>query len=425
MPATVTTLDAVLKNWYGDKNRLRTLLYEDHPFLDWIPKNPNGTGKKNVFPIVYGPDQGFGATLAVAQSIADSAGGGSALAEDWVCSWGDYVSDLKIDDKVIKMSASDMGSFIDAQKLAIDTHIKQWATVLETYLLRSKARNLGSFTIDTGVCTMVNPYDIVNIAKGMQVQASANDGSATAHTLLGSGSIGYVIGVNPNAGTFTVSATDGGAAGVPDSWTGTMYVFRRGDFGGTTTPPVVVDGYGDWIPSTDPTSTAFNGVDRTQNIVALSGTRLTATEIAGIGTERRIKKLCTKMGSRGFGYPSAVFTDPETWDELASAIESKTQRNPIGKTLGTGQFGFDTIQISTPGGLVPIYAVRTMPFGAIYALKKDAFKLDSLQGGCPQFINGDGLKFLRAASANQYEMRMVAYPSTEVVPGYCGRTVAA
>src|SRR5512137_1400666 len=116
MSASVTALDAVLKNFYNQKY-VTNLLAKESAFWSDLPKNPNGSGKKNIFPIIYGSDEGMSATLANAQTIA-AASGGSLQAEDWICSWGDYASSLQIDDKLIRSSASDMGAFIDAQKVS-------------------------------------------------------------------------------------------------------------------------------------------------------------------------------------------------------------------------------------------------------------------------------------------------------------------
>jgi hypothetical protein len=411
-------LDGVLKNYYNQKY-VANLIAKESAFFAKLKKNPNGTGKKNIFPIIYGADEGVAATLADAQTIA-AASGGSIQAEDWVCNWGTYESSLQIEAKLIKSSASDMGSFIDAQKVSIDAHFKKWGQVLTRYLLTSKARNLGSFTESTGVCTLTNAADVVNYSKGQQLQASAGAGTSTGHTLLGSSSIGYVIGVNPNAGTFTVSATDGGAAGTPSGWTGTMYAFRLGDFGGTATPAIVLDGFGDWCPSTDPSATLFNSVDRTQNIMALSGVRLTANEISGLGLEARIRKLCARMFGRGFGAPDSVYMDSDNFLALAESLEARGIRDPIGKDA---TFGFQTIHVATPGGIIPIYAEKYMPYGAIYAMTEDAFVLDSL-GDCPQYIDEDGLKMLRQTTKNNYEIRLVGWPSTRAIPGYLGYTSA-
>jgi hypothetical protein len=424
--SSLTTFDAFLKENYGNKDRVQRLMYEDSQFLAYITKKTdvaNTTGDLLIAPVKYGTPQGLaGGTsgLANAQTAA-AATGGSTLAKKWQCTFGDYSAAVTISDKLMTLSASDQGAYLEAKKEEIDGLYKSWAQVFSSYLLLSKTRALGSFTISTGVCTMTYPDDIVNIAPGMLVQSSAGDGSSTGHTLLGSGSIGYVYAVNPNAGTFTVGATDSTTPGDPSGWTGTMYAFRYGDFGGTSTPAVVCDGFGDWCPAADPGGTSFNGVDRTGNIAALSGVRLTAAEIVGASTEQRIKRLVTRMAGRGFGAPDAVFLNPEKWQDVADSLESRGVREAIGKDAA---FGFQKIRVAAGGALVDIYSDRFMPIGSIYALRKGAFTLFTPKS-FPFIVNGDGLQMLRKATTNDYEFRLQAYPCTLAVPGFCGRTAAA
>lgn len=423
MGSTLTTFDAFLKENYGNEKRVQELVYKDFPFLGYITKKydvANTTGDTLIAPVVYGTPQGLSSSVANAQT-ASAASGGATQAKKWQCTFGDYYSNLVISDKLLKLSASDMGSFLEAKKKEIDELYTAWSQVMSAYLLTNKTRNLGTFTISTGVCTLTYADDVVNYYPGMLVQASADDGSSTSHALLGSGSIGYVIGVDANAGTFTVSATDGGAAGTPSGWTGTMYGFRYGDFGGTTTPGVVCDGYGDWCPATAPSATLFNGVNRTVATMALSGVRLTTAEVAGLSTEQRIKRLCTRMAGRGFGAPDAVFLNPEKWQDVADGLESRGVRDAVGKDAA---FGYQKIRVAAGGTLIDIYSDRYVPIGAIYALRKEAFTLYA-PVGFPFIMNGDGLQMLRKATSNDYELRLQAYPCTVATPGYMGRAAAA
>lgn len=199
-----------------------------------------------------------------------------------------------------------------------------------------------------------------------------------------------------------------------------MFAFRYGDFGGTTTPNSVCFGLGDWCPAADPGATAFNGVNRTADIVALSGVRLTSAEIAGLSTEQRIKKLATRMGRIGRA-PEAIFVNPEKWQDLADALESRGVRTAFGKDA---TFGYNTITLAAGGREVPVYSDPFVPVGTIYALRKDAFTLYAPQD-FPFILNGDGLDMLRKATANDYEIRLQAYPCTLATPGWLGRTTAA
>lgn len=423
MSATLATVDAMMKDNYGPgSKRVQKLMYKDFPFLGYIKKNvgvENGSGRKLIAPCLYGSAQGLSSGFTTGRTAASTTGG-NTKSQDWNVEWGEYFAFCDISDKLMKLSAGS-GSYIDTIQTEIDSLYTSWSMTFSKYLLGSTARNLGSFTISTGVCTMVVPEDIVNIKVGMLVQASANDGSSSGHTLLGSGSIGYVIAVNQNANTFTVSATDGGAAGDPSSWTGTMHAFRYGDFGGSGAN-TVCQGFGDWCPAADPSATAFNGVVRTQDVIALSGVRLTAAEISGLSLESRIKRLVTRMTSRGFGAPRAVFVNPEKWQDLADSYE---QRAIAADRIGTtGTFGYKTIKVIGGGAEVDVMTDRCVGATDILAMgEPDSFTLNTPEE-FPAVVNGDGLDMLRKVGSNDYEHRLGAYPATLAIPGFLGRTTA-
>jgi hypothetical protein len=423
MSATTTTFDAFLKDNYGPgQSRVQELLYKDFSFLGFITKKTGVTaaaGRRLISPCVYTNGQGLSSGFTTGRTAANATGG-STRSQDWNVGFGDYFAFVDISDKLMKLSASDMGAYLESRKLEIDGLYNQWSQVMSRIALGDSGRNLGSFTISTGVCTLTNPDDVVNYQRGMLVNASANDGTATGHTLIDP-SIGYVIAVNRNAGTFTVSAIDGGAAGTPANWTGTMYAFRYGDFGGTTTPNTIFDPFGSWVPAADPSATAFNGVDRTEDIVALSGVRLSAAEISGLSLESRIKRLLTRMANRGFGAQGVgVFLNPEKWQDLEESYESRGIRDRSGTT---GIFGYKTLKVIAGGVEADVYAERFQPINNVIALPKEAFSINTPEE-FPAVVNGDGLSMLRKVGANDYEFRLTAYPASLCTPGLCGRTTA-
>ena len=422
MASTLTTFDAFLKERYADENEVERLVVENHEFLDMIERDASGSGKYFDHPVVVGNPQGLGATLAKAQTASEAAGGGGNIqGKDWISNWGDYSGAITVGDKVIKAARDSAGSFLRNKAEEVDGLYRSFGDTMEYYLFADAGRALATGTISSGVVTLVaaTESDIVNIQEGSILVASANDGTSSGHTLLGSGSVGYVIGVNPNAGTFTVSATAGGAAGTPSGWTGTMFFFRDGDFGGGTQGNRILLGAGAWIPSSDPGATAFEGVDRTLNIQKLSGTRLTNAEISGLGLEGRLKKLVMRMVGRGVSPgPTVIFMNPEKWQPLADSLESRGQRLLDG---GSAIFNYKKISLAMSGRNVDIVSARFCPYHTAFALHTPTIKLRSMDK-FPFVVNGDGLDMMRMASSNSYELRLQAYPAVIfAAPGYCGR----
>lgn len=416
MAHTVNTFDAFLKDNY-DKAEIARLVNEDHVALDMLDTGLKLTGRRWIVPFIDGNPQGLGATVAGAQAGAQQAGtGGSIQGDEWTITYGDYSAHVEIADKVMAVSASDMGAFFEDKKEEIDGLYRSFADTMSSYILRDSGHALGSFTISSGVCTLVNKSDIVQFEKGMILAVSANDGTSTAHALL-TANLGYVIAVNYNAGTFTVSATANGAAGTPTDWTGTMYAFRSTDFGGGATPNRIILGYGAWCPAADPTSTVFEGINRAIDPLRRGGVRLTAAEVAGLGIEQRIKRLSVRMASRGIA-GKKVLLHPEQWQALADSLEARGNRSLDQKV---GQFNFASLKLATPRGTVDIFADKFMPIDAAYMFDPQYIKLGSVDG-FPKVVNGDGLTMLRKSDANTYEYRLVTYPAyCHKRPSACGR----
>ena len=420
MASTLTTFDPFLKRYYNP-GQVTALVNKDRPFLAKIKKTM-GSGNLWVTPVIFANPQGLSADLVNAQLASNQAGaGGNLQGKQWQSTWGDYTGAVSIGDKVIAASRDNVGAFFENQKAEIDRLYEQFADIMGLYSIGDSGHSVtpGTFTISSGVCTLVVPDDIVNIQVGMVLQASANPGTSTSDALIDP-SLGYVIAVNENTGVFTISATSGGSAGTPANWTGTMYAFRNGDFGGTATPTRIMLGLSAWVPAADPSATSFEGVVRTAGITALSGVRLTAAEIAGVGIEQRIKKLVTRMVGRAKGPgPSDVFLNPEKWQALADSLESRGTR-PLDGKIGT--FNYQKVQLAAGGKMVDIWADRFCPLGRAFAVNFDYIEMKTLSG-FPAVVNGDGLTMLRKTTSNDYEHRLVSYPAFQVkAPGYQGTT---
>lgn len=423
MGSTTASYAFALKNWFNDAN-ITFLTNRNNPFFSTVKKSKGGGDFVNS-PVAIGNPQGGSAVFTNAQSIAGNATGGNLKGLKWLSSFGDYYWDLQIGDKVIALSQDNPMAFMKNQVVEIEGAFKQFGSRMEHLMLSSAGHTLtpGGFTISTGVCTLVDPNDATNIEYGMWLQASANNGDAASDTLLGSGSIGYVIAIDKGAGTFTVASSGpGGSAATPGSWSGTMFAFNYGDFGGSGAVRILL-GMGAWVPSANPTSTTYENIDRTIDITALSGVRLTAAEISGLGTEDRLTRLVTRMtGRMSSEPPTDVVLHPEKWQDLANALQSRGYR-PI--DMQVGGFNYKAIEFATPGGTVKIWASRCILPSTAFALNFDYIEVFSPYGaqGFPQRMTRDGLEWVRMSASNDLEVRLLCYPAFVVRgPGFQGRT---
>jgi len=415
--STVEALAAFYKERYIDDNgKVPELLLKDNVFLDIIgtSEEGDGTGKYLVAPFVDQRPQGHAATRAAAQAGAATANGGNLNGDAWIIPWGDYKSSVYIGHKAMVLSKNRMGAFFQDRAKETDLLIEGVGTYFESLLLGDEGHSVspGGFTISTGVCTMVNKQDIVHIEKGMLLQASANNGTLTTDALLGSGSIGYVFAVNRNAGTFTVATSDALAvaltAGTPSGWTGTMFAFRNADFGGTTTPNFIVNTLGEYVPLLDPTDT-LSGVDRSLDPMMRGGVRLTAAEVAGLGTRDRIVKLVTRMKSRAGSKPTKILIHDEQWAGLANELEARGIRN-LGEPAKAGIFSFPALKMSTTAGMIEVFSSNKVRPDTCWAFKPDAIHFRTASG-FPETMAGDGNTILRKSEEDTYELRLVVIPA--------------
>jgi hypothetical protein len=402
--STLTQFQSFMKDNYV-KGEVVRLINEDHLFLDKLGSDESGTGLQLIVPLIETNAQGVGATLPVAQATAEAAAGANLGGFQWNIPWGDYNGAINIGDKVMKLSASDMGAFFRNKKEEIDSLYRTFADTMESYLLRDSGHSIGSGTISSGVVTLATLTDIVHFELGMPIVASAAAGLSTSDALIDP-SIGYVILVNYNTGGLTLSATPTGSAGTPANWTGTMFFFRSGDFGGGASPNFILHGFGAWCPALSPTETSFCGVDRRINPMRRSGVRLLAADVSTLSLEDRIKKLLIKGFT--FGRPfKEVWIHPYQWLALANTMDARGQRPLDGKTA-TGSYS--KLQMASPGGMVDILSNKFMPTDTAYAMDMKQLKLISA-GGFPFVVNEDGQSMLRRVNANVYEHRISTYPA--------------
>lgn len=416
MASNLTQFDAFLKENYTTE-KINDLTKKDRPLYGRVSKEEDQGGKRYIHPFIFANPQGLSATLANAQTASTQASGnGNIQGKDWICNWGDYSGSVLIGDKVIKASRSNVGSFLRDQTIEIDGLYNAFGDTMSTYLYGDGGQTLGSGTISTGVITLTNADDVVNFEVGQILLPSANSGASSGDVIIASAGNGFVVAVNRNNGTVTVSATSGGSAGTPANWTGTMFFFRLGDFGGSGSTRILL-GLGAWIPVSDPSATVFEGVNRTLDVTRMGGVRMTAAEITGLTLEQRLKRLVTRMRGRNFGPgPNAIYLNPEKWQNLADSLESRGNRE-IGSDA---EFGYEKISFKAGGKSCDVFADPFCPIGSAFATH-DSIKLAAV-GKIPEVVNGDGLDMLRAAGSNDFEYRIVAYPAFVVpAPGYCGR----
>lgn len=402
MAATdMTAMNAALKELY-DGQVVENLVYEDNPFLAMLKKNTNFGGKYKPIPIQTGVSQGRSSVFATAQANQTAEEFESFL----LTQKRDYAVG-SIDGLTMEASATDKMAFIEGAKAAIDGAIRSATLSLASSLFRSGTGSIGKIAtggITTGVITLADPNSVAQFERNMTLQANATDGGTPRAAL------GYVIAVDRSAGTVTVSATSGGAAGTPASWAAGDFVLVQDDNNNK------LSGLAAWLPSSAPSATAFYGVDRTVDPTRLAGVRYD-------GSAQSIEEALIDASSllaREGGKPDVCVMGFSSYSALEKSLGSKVQYVDV---KGPANISFRGIQINGANSVIKVFPDRSCAsvdgIPLAYLLTMKTWALESL-GAAPHIQTSfDGLEMLRASGVDAGEVRVVTYANLSCnAPGY-------
>lgn len=381
-----------------------------------LSKNSKLVGDPYVVGILLDSAPGVGTTRAIAQSGATA----TLQTRNWVITPGEYKASVYLAEREITLGKS-AGAFADLQKEKLDEINRQFMMAACQLVWADAGRNVGYGAFSAGVLTLTNKRDVLNFSLNQELQGSANDGTSSGHSTFAG--VGYVIAVNRTTGTVTVSATKGGTAGVPSGWTGTMYVFRSGDFGGGATPNNVLGGGGirGWLPSTAPVGgDNWNGVDRSVDVMKLAGYYQSNSDLVGKSDVDRWKEVATELVNRGTGASLSScegWTNPSSFLKLANELEATGIRAITGTSDGRG---LNQISLTTGAGTLKINSDPFCPTEG-FVLDMSSIELVSA-GSCPQIVNADGQTLFRSSTTDDFEHRLSTYWLQVVKrPGRCAR----
>jgi hypothetical protein len=409
---------AALKELYPpDGDYMQDLVYKKNPFLALVPKNesPSGmAGKYLPVPLIYGTPQGRSATFATAQTNQTA----PALASFFVYRVSNYQL-VTITNELLEATKDDAGAFIDEAKLNMDTGFRNISNDLALDLFGSGNGVRGQLaSISTGVIQLAVIGNVVNFEVGMALVSFSISGST--YTQSTGASVGYVIAVNRSAGTVTVSATAGGAAGTPTNWsTSFPNLAVQGDvtFGLIANQQsfLKVTGLAGWLPFTAPSSGEnFWGVDRSADVTRMAGVRFD-------GTSESIEEAlidASSLVAREGGQPDMCFMSFTSYAALEKSLGSKVQY--VSVEHDQADIAFAGIRIHAPYGPITVVPDRSCPPFTAYLLQMDTWKMRSL-GKVPHILTYglEGLDGLRVGNADALEIRIGYYGNlTCVAPGW-------
>lgn len=381
----------ILKELY-DNQKVQIMAYKKSPTLAMLRKMEWFGGKLMPVPVVTDVSTGRSATFTTAQSNQNPA----VVKEFFLNRIKDY-SIASLDRETMMAAKTDQMAFIKTAQLVVDSAVTAASLSLSSGVFRDGTGAIGGFAtggISTGVITLDDPNAIVNFAVGQVLESRATAGG----TISTGSHLGYVIGVNRTKGTVTVSATAGGSAGTPTSWsTSFPYLNVQGDNN------LKVTGFAGWLPQTAPTAgDSFFTLDRS------SDSRLYGSNYDGSNQsiEEAVIDASAILNQEG-GEPDVCILSTRGYAALQKALGSRAVYDTWEDEQAA--IAFKGIVINTGSGLVRAFPDRFCPGLTGYLLQMDTWVLASLGGAPHIFDYEDDTQFLRIYNSDAAELRVGYY----------------
>lgn len=223
---------------------------------------------------------------------------------------------------------------------------------------------------------LVDPDDIAKFAIGdvLMFAASRTTGATRAGTLT-------VKSINspPSLGQLVVdqNVTTGIAAAANNDF---IFIVNQRDTTGAT--KIAITGVQGWLPATPGTLFGVNqALDyRLAGIqVATTAADIEGAFIDGIAAAMQF----SKSGAEGL----TAYMHPKTWATLAKAMQSKTiVISPYGKPSREGEITFSGWKVSTPNGIIEVFAPQFCPKNTIFMLNMSTWELVSWSTDFPSIV---------------------------------------
>lgn len=387
---SVSEAAAIFKEIYTHK-RVLELMYQDAPLLALTPKYKDFYGDVKTLPIQLTKPQGRSRTFSNAQAQKQAASYKSFL----LTRVKDY-SLASIDTESILASEKDIGAFVKLGVKEINDALDSLKRSTSFSLYGSSAGTIGTVDEEPSVAattaiTLSTTEDIVKFEVGQTIEVYSSGG---AQRIYDTGvTSGVVSAVNRGTGEVTINTayTANGTIAATD------LLVVAGDYNAS------LSGLADWIPSSDPSATAFFGVDRSVDPTRLAGVRVSSS---GKAMDEALIDGARLIGREG-GHPTHAFMSYDRYANLEKTLGSRVQY--MTDTPKDAKISFTGIMINGPKGK-PIMCLPDLdcPTNKVYMLDINTTGLHTI-GEPFRILDLDGNKMLRESSADAYEVRCAMF----------------
>lgn len=396
--SSAATNVATLKELYSDDAWvMKDLVFNRNPTLALINKDESEMGlggKYFTIPVLSDTGAGRSAAFGTAQTYQSA----PQTQEFEVTRVSNY-SLATLTGDFLRASAQSIGAFMPGAELNVKSAFQAIGNDLAHDIFGDGSGvrgtyGLGSGSITSGVIVLDNVGQAMFFSVGMALVSFSISGLTPTQST--SAANGYVIAVDTGLGTVTVSATQGGAAGTPTSWsTGFPYLAQAGDVnfisnGLSSANMLKLAGLGAWIPSVAPGgSDSFFNVNRSVAPTKLAGLRFNGS---GESIQDALIDAVNQLAANGneAGDPDFIFINPTSYQALVKQLTAQGVYQMIKAKINEEvSISFKALVLPTANGEISILQDRNCPAQTAYVITLKTFKLRSL-GKVPQFITWPG-----------------------------------
>ena len=410
-----TNFLSAMKHMYPIK-KVENLVYKNNPLLAMIPKNTSFPGRNATYAVEYGMTHGRSATFATAQANRT----GTLLKDFVVTRVKDYAI-VSVDNETLLAADGSEGSLLDVAKSKTDSAIHALSRAMGRDIYRSGTGSICKLAASSGVAASVvtlTSGGTLQVEVGMRLKGSATDGSALYDGVI------TVESVDRKANTFATTVAPGTAMA---SLGNDDFLYVEGDAANNSSN-IKMAGLDSWLPSSVAASGDSQfGVDRYVDATRLAGQNIDMLDSSHVTTLIAGAVTVAREGGR----PDKVFMNPADWQELSLDMEgtalktAANSRRRFDNDDTSAKFGFATLQLASPAGMIDIVADHNCPVGVCYMLQMDTWQFKSL-GSAPRLLDFDGLKGLRQSNEDGVEYRWGYYGNLLcTAPGYNARIALA
>ena len=362
-PSSLTTISGLLKQFYDKPEVIENVMISAGPLTAKLLKNSNKNfhGVNVPCPIITASGGGVGSQIASVSTYSSP-----AQTSNFLLTRGSSWFVGQIGQQVLEASANaPEGAFLADGILEVDAKKKRFMQYLAHLIYGDGTGVL--FQLGHTFTTYTNTYiqlDDTLLAAKVQTGDVLQYSSTAGGTPGDAGAVGYVLGITlfgSSAGRVSVSSTAGGAAtALSTIWPSIAvdaYFVMAGDTAAATSDggsgPAVLQGIMAWTG----TANLFGVTTRASNPAFLSVQLIDCTSNGlGIPTIRQSITLGVAQLATVSGNPVDCYLSPSAWFRLSTELQ--TQGMYPGSSgqgpSGEGSFGFSTLKMPTPMGVIDV-----------------------------------------------------------------------